>query len=114
MLSRICVFLTGFKPSRIREWRTAVQNEARAIGWRVLAGELAKGALGLGGVSKSRWRARIRACRACPVHDRKTKQCLTIVDGERLGCGCYMPVKAMVRKNACWLRALGDQSHGFD
>lgn len=108
------MFLTGFKPSRVREWRAAVSSEAKAIGWRVLGAELTKGALGLGGVSRTRWRARMRTCRSCPIFDSKTHQCLVVADGERLGCGCYMPAKALVRRNACWVRGLGDPNLGFD
>jgi hypothetical protein len=109
-LARICVKLTGFKPSRIREWRTAVASEAKTLGWGVLLTELAKGALGLGGVSRWRWRARARACRACPVFDRGRRMCR---NGE-LGCGCYMPAKSLVAGGACWIRGIGEQSYGFE
>jgi hypothetical protein len=92
----------------------AVASEAKVLGWRTLGVELARGVLGLGGVSKTRWRARLRyGCGLCPIYDRSTHKCRDAA-GRGLGCGCWMPAKALVAAGACWIRGIGEQNYGFE
>ena len=99
---------------RIRQWLEALKAESRVVSLRFLALDLWRGALGVGGVDKTAWRQRIRACRRCPVYDRNRKTCRPY-PGARIGCGCFMPLKALVRQNACWIRQIRpDGQHGFD
>jgi hypothetical protein len=79
----------------------AVASEAKTLG-----------SLGLGGVTRARWRSRARACRACPVFDRATHKCRDTA-GRGLGCGCWMPAKSLVAEGACWYRKLGAKDYGF-
>lgn len=105
--------LTGLKWARVAEWRHVIADEAGTAGWLAVALDLARGCLGLGGVSRARWRQRLRACPKCPCYVRATHRC-----GGRplpgLGCGCWMPAKAFIRKGACWVRGLGEQKYGFE
>ena len=45
--------------------------------------------------SRKRWRYAMRRCWKCPIYDRELKRCRPW-DGHELGCGCYMPFKALV------------------
>lgn len=105
--------VTGLNWTRIAEWRAAVASEAKTLGWWAVAASLMVGALGLGGVTRARWRRRMRACRRCPVYDRKARKCR--VPGRQLGCGCWMPAKALVgdRQRACWRISVGDDVPAF-
>ncbi len=93
----------GLKWARVGQWLEVVEAEGRAAGWPRTAASLLGGVLGLGGVSKARWRSRIRRCMACPVYDRPRKACRPYA-GSPLGCGCFMPFKALVKDRACWVR----------
>ena len=58
-------------------------------------------------------RARLRyGCGRCPVYDRRTHKCGGAA--MEVGCGCWMGAKALVSKNACWIRNLGETTYGFD
>lgn len=48
--------------------------------------------------SRKRWRYSMRRCWKCPLYDRELKRCRPW-DGHELGCGCYMPFKALVSKH---------------
>ncbi len=77
---------------------------------------MAKGGLGLGGVSKRSWRQRIgRGCGSCAIYDRARHACRDTA-GRGLGCGCWMPVKALVRdpRAACWRVGIGDKVAGWE
>jgi|SRR5690625_1782583 len=64
------------------------------VGWFRLVGS--------GRVSRVEWRRRMRACSVCPVYDRRLRRCRPEV-GSSLGCGCWMPGKALYRGAGCWL-----------
>lgn len=97
--------LVGFKLSRIQEWMAVVKTEGRVIPWPRIAFALGAGVLTLGGVGKRRWRGRMKACMWCPVYNREAKACRPFA-GSPIGCGCYMPFKALTRKNACWAQTV--------
>lgn len=66
-------------------------------------------------VEKREWLRRIRRCQKCPIYDHALKRChsslYTYVDEgvtRPFGCGCYMPVKAMLKDAECWLAPAGD------
>jgi hypothetical protein len=84
----------GFGVKRVREWLAVIRSEGLssslrgilAVGWKVL----------FGGVNRSRFRARIRRCSKCPIYDPVLKKCRPY-PGSELGCGCYVPFKALIR-----------------
>lgn len=97
--------LLGFKHRRCAEWLDVIQEEGRVLSWadRLRMGwAMIAAALALGGVSRQLWRARMRACRECPIYDRQMKRCRPQT-GHLLGCGCYMPFKALSRTAECWV-----------
>ena len=57
-------------------------------------------------VDRRTWRARMRACKQCPVHDPTFLRCRAWgTNNELYGCGCFTPYKAMIRKPyvcGCW------------
>ena len=78
-------------------------------------------ALLTGPVPRSVWRQRIRTCQRCPIYDRVHKACRVISPrGARLGCGCYVPFKALSASpyegdggRGCWGRATMGESEGW-
>lgn len=54
-------------------------------------------------VGMARYRQRLEVCSRCIVYDPALKRCRPY-DGAPVGCGCYVPYKAM-GKGPCWLRA---------
>lgn len=105
--------ILGFKLERYWEWRGAVLEAAGRGGfgraaWRMVVG------LWSGKVGRREWRERMRfGCGVCPLNQGRV--CM-VVDGNReLGCGCYVPFKAMVRApyaGGCWAREYRPES-GF-
>ncbi len=65
----------------------------------MLLGLTAK-AIGLFGRTDRVWRQKIRVCRKCLLFDRTLKRCRPF-SGSPLGCGCYVPYMAKVKKH-CW------------
>ncbi len=57
------------------------------------------------------WRERMRACYNCPIFDKTRKTCRPF-DKSVLGCGCYVPYKALV-KNHCWGRERFGKNFGW-
>lgn len=92
--------LLGLRLQRYGEWIRLVRDEGRRIGVRALARQMLLAARG-GLVERSIWRERMRACAGCPIYDRRRHACR---NGE-LGCGCWMPLKAMFQGPQCWGRA---------
>lgn len=70
-----------------------------ALGWKTvkLAAYLLRN---LPLVSRAQWRRRMRACTHCPIYRPKERTCGTF--GTDLGCGCSMPLKALLRGSQCW------------
>lgn len=94
----------GLKPTRVKEWLTVLTEGDRKPGlkgWLEMARLLAVGLLN---PRKQRWHARLRVCQTCPVYDRDLKRCQPYT-GSPLGCGCYMPFKAIA--GTCWLKDRG-------
>lgn len=113
-LDRVLIRLTGFKIDRWRQWREVLLIERKRASLAFLAISILRGYVGMGGVNKTLWRQRNRACARCPVYDSRLKACRD-TEGRGLGCGCFMPLKALVRENACWLRQVDPESRfGFE
>lgn len=52
----------------------------------------------------------MKACKNCPIYDPIRKTCgneYMEVNGEILGCLCYMPLKAKIPQSGCWARENG-------
>lgn len=94
--------LFGFRADKWRQWRELLKEEKGAIsartmlymarvlcriGWKWLSGNKV--------AHRASWRAKMRACRKCPVYGRDLRRCRPY-SGSKLGCGC-----------ATWLIALG-------
>ena len=54
-----------------------------------------------GQVTRPIWRARMKACMACPIYDVTSKRCRP-QENLSMGCGCYAPYLALVKENNCW------------
>ena len=97
----------GFKLGRYREWARVVATEGRRVMWLGVLRDISKAGLRwmLTGFKSNgtTWRTRMRTCWNCPVYDRERRACRQ----RDLGCGCYMPFKAMSPKAGCWLRESG-------
>ena len=46
------------------------------------------------------WRRKMRICRHCIVYDKTMRRCRPYT-GADIGCGCYVPFMAKVKKH-CW------------
>ena len=57
------------------------------------------------------WRERMRICYKCPVFDKTRKTCRPF-EGSVMGCGCYVPYKALV-KSHCWGRDRFGENFGW-
>lgn len=88
---------------RLSEWRTVLA----AKGVKVSTWALVRAVLS-GPVPADVWRNRIRVCLRCPVYNRELKTCHNVVpDGRVIGCGCYVPFKALTAapyRLGCWGR----------
>lgn len=100
--------ILGFKHLRYRQWLVVVRREGKRhslvdfirmvllMGWRALHV----------GVNRPDYRRRIKACHKCDLFDPELKRCRPY-DGSKLGCGCFCPFVALVRKpypKGCWGR----------
>jgi hypothetical protein len=50
------------------------------------------------------WRKRIRTCMGCPIYHPGNKTCGHDPEINKIGCGCYMPFKALATDATCWAR----------
>jgi hypothetical protein len=104
----------GFKPKRFREWLAVVAEEGRQARWSAIALDMAR--VLLAGIFSSpstlSWFAKMRKCYRCPVFDRTMKRCRPWT-GSPVGCGCYMPFKALVSRHGWAVEALPKESSGF-
>lgn len=117
-MDRLTRRIFGLKPSRFALWLAVVRSEGRALGWWPVLKTMAlvaAGGLWGGRVDRRTWRRRLlRGCNRCPIYNRVTKACRD-QEGLNLGCGCFMPVKAVYKRDACWIRILSPRDHlGFD
>lgn len=101
---------------RLGQWGVVFAREMKQSGWggrlRV-AWKVLKGGCGLlwqvalgRTVGRAEWRRRMRVCWGCPIYDRELKRCRPM-DGHEFGCGCFVPVLALVRRPypaGCWAR----------
>jgi hypothetical protein len=55
------------------------------------------------------WRARMRSCMRCPIFLPTTYQCRN----RELGCGCSMPMKALLLDSKCWAKEEGIANIGW-
>lgn len=53
---------------------------------------------------RSLWRKRMLACQRCALYRPRTRQC----GSPPYGCGCSMPLKALLRGSECWARERGE------
>lgn len=117
------------KISRVKEWSEVVKwelglaswwdySDARDGGrlWEVVVKMVMTLARGKGRVTREVWRERMRICWRCPVYARRYRQC-RMVDGDAwYGCGCYTPLKAMVKApypRGCWWREKVGEDGGW-
>jgi len=86
---------------RLREWRRALGavQTGRVRLWMNLALHITKLR-----VCKPVWVKRMRACMKCPIYHPLRKTCGHDPEITRIGCGCYMPFKAMSTEATCWAR----------
>ena len=91
----------GLRFNRRFEWLALVKAEGRRVGWGSVLVSVAKAAR-IATVGRSVWRQRMRDCAACPIYDRRRHACRN----GKLGCGCWMPLKAMFRGPQCWGRSV--------
>ncbi len=50
--------------------------------------------------TRAQWRRRMRACLRCPIYQLGPRTCGR--PNTDLGCGCSMPLKALLRGSECW------------
>jgi len=61
--------------------------------------------------SQEMWRARMVICYKCPIFDKERKTCRPFPKSA-MGCGCYAPYKALVKKH-CWGRGKFGENFGW-
>lgn len=100
--------ILGLKIAKYRQWFDVLRVEGSGMTlwqWLVLAGDMAKAALSgfrSGLKSRREFRRRLRVCRRCPVYNPALRQCRSVSPaGVRLGCGCWVPLVALL-KPRCW------------
>jgi hypothetical protein len=86
----------GLKLHRYKQWRDALSEEGRTIGWPSLIWLILR-SIWLP-VSRQEWRSRMRKCGRCIVYNGETKQCRPH-PGSPLGCGCFQPIAAKFKKS---------------
>jgi hypothetical protein len=92
----------ALSPKRLHQWAVVAYFEGLHQTWRHRAkmwGSMLWAALSRP-ASRATWRQRIRICHKCPVYDRVLRRCRPS-NGSPLGCGCYVPFIAIVKKR-CW------------
>jgi len=58
--------------------------------------------------TQEEWRSRIQICYKCPIFNKDLKTCRPFPKSI-MGCGCYVPYKALVNRGHCWGRKkMGD------
>ena len=87
--------------SMFKEWLTVLKIEARRASVPAIIAMVWHIAVSLVGIrfNDKQYRDRIYKCKHCPIFEPKNLSCR---NGD-LGCGCYVPFKALV-KSDCWGR----------
>jgi hypothetical protein len=65
-----------------------------------------------GKASRATWRHRMKSCIQCPLYDVERKVCQP-PERPDLGCGCYAPYLALVKKNLCWGKDKYEEFNGW-
>ena len=59
-------------------------------------------------VPASVYRFRLRQCQRCPLYERRFRMCGSVAQQrDGLGCGCWLPAKAMFTVARCWSAEVG-------
>lgn len=85
---------------RIPQWLSVLRLERSTLSLRAIIRALASGP-----VPRAVWRNRLKTCRACPVFNPATRQCRRFLNGNAIGCGCWLPLKALTAApypKGCW------------
>lgn len=103
--------ILGFKPKRIREWLAVIraadmQPSYAKMLWMFLCG--------LPGLSRARFRRRMRTCLRCAVYDEKLRRCFMIHEGKNYGCGCATLPLTLFSNKPCWARERLGKDFGWD
>lgn len=97
-------YMSVINRKRLRQWKEAigvVKNDRLRM-WMNLAKHLSKLR-----VNKRVWFRRMKSCMKCPLYHPFKKTCGHDPEITGLGCGCYMPFKAMSTEATCWARDRG-------
>ena len=104
----------GFKISRFIELGSVIVSEVGVASWprrMYVIGKILIALLRAKIQSREVYRKRLLTCSKCPIYRPETRQCGSS-DEVKLGCGCYMPMKAALASTpaeGCWL----EQTHSI-
>lgn len=114
--------LFRLKRSRFWDWERTVEDELGRVGWldstRLLLSMARVLVWGVWGreslpVKQARFRQRMKCCMKCPIYERNSRVCRPY-PGSVLGCGCYMPYAAQLKKR-CWAdENMPDENIGWE
>lgn len=96
---------------RIPQWLSVVRLERSSLSLRAILRALRSGP-----VPRAVWRQRLRTCWQCPIYNRATRACRRHHEGRPLGCGCYVPWKALTAApypDGCWGREVMGETLGW-
>lgn len=85
-------------------WHVAMQDQGLSVGSWKTARLVWFLLWNLPFVPRRVWFSRMLTCRRCAVYRPKTRQC----GSPPYGCGCSMPLKALLRGSECWARERGE------
>lgn len=91
-------FLFGLRWRRMKEWTQDILSE-RPGPYEMYRMTLMAGRALISPISRKQYLNRLLICEHCPIFNPVLKNCRK---GE-LGCGCYVPYKALAQVD-CWLR----------
>lgn len=94
--------IIGLKLAKWKQWLEVLAEEGKNLTWRDWLGMAWLGLWIPFTSDRKLWRARMRACRKCPIYDQTLRRCRPFT-GSPLGCGCFTPLKAMTTAQ-CWAR----------
>lgn len=102
-----------FGSGAFKGWVAVLGREVGLGGWRgslVIARGVIRAGVSLvvhGAVSCEEWDRRVNGvCVGCPIYDAGLRRCRPY-DGSGLGCGCWVPGLALVKKpypKGCWAK----------
>lgn len=88
---------------RYREWAEVLKEERQTMTFRQkisMVIDLVTKSVSVFGKTDHMWRRKMRICRNCIIYDRTMRRCRPYT-GSDVGCGCYVPFMAKVKKH-CW------------